>query len=211
MSRQNILSSQQPARAGPGRPPVLTSEERKLRILEAAERVFIRIGYGAASMEAIACTAGMSKKSVYALFADKRAVFAELISHVDTEAGVNQGLQEVKTREDLLKQLRSIGEFVVAHRQVELTRLVISEAKQCPELAEEFYKRIIQNADRSLTDAIRSFSKRHDDVAELLSALIGNLHLRALLGAKPLSRKAVATQIEDAVELLLPSARKRGE
>lgn len=179
-----------------------------MRILEAAEHVFTEIGYGASSMEEIARKAGMSKKTVYALFSDKRAVFAALISHVDAEAAVTQNLKRVKTRAELRNQLVALSEFAVGRRQVELTRLVISEAKQCPELAEEFHERIIRTSERNLTDAVRLFTKRNDTAAELLGAVIGDLHLRMLLGVKPLSRRAMADHIQKALDLLLPATRK---
>ena len=67
-----------------GRPPALSPEERKHRILEAAESVFTDIGYGAATMEEIARIAGMSKRTLYSLYPDKRSLFADLISDIDT-------------------------------------------------------------------------------------------------------------------------------
>ena len=40
---------------------------------------FVELGYAGASMEAIARAAGITKRSLYARYPDKRAVFAEVI------------------------------------------------------------------------------------------------------------------------------------
>jgi AcrR family transcriptional regulator len=50
-------------------------QTRRLRILDAAERVFRAEGFRGASMERIADAAGMSKVTLYGYFADKEAVF----------------------------------------------------------------------------------------------------------------------------------------
>jgi AcrR family transcriptional regulator len=53
----------------------LTRQTRRLRILEAAERVFRAEGFRGASMERIAEAAGVSKVTLYGYFSDKEAVF----------------------------------------------------------------------------------------------------------------------------------------
>jgi AcrR family transcriptional regulator len=52
-----------------------TKSVRRDRILGAAQRVFTRIGLRAASMEAIAAEASVSKATLYAYFPDKVAIF----------------------------------------------------------------------------------------------------------------------------------------
>ncbi|RDZ26191.1 TetR/AcrR family transcriptional regulator [Lysobacter silvisoli] len=61
-----------PKPAGPGRPKDLS---KRAAILEAATRMFIRLGYDATSMDQIAAEAGVSKLTVYSHFGDKEALF----------------------------------------------------------------------------------------------------------------------------------------
>ncbi len=51
-----------------GRPPRGSEGEVTLRILAAAKPVFLREGFEATSLDVIAASAGMSKKTIYARF-----------------------------------------------------------------------------------------------------------------------------------------------
>jgi AcrR family transcriptional regulator len=61
----------------------LTRAERhaltRQRLLDAAKSVFVRVGYGGASIELIAAEAGYSRGAVYASFLNKEALFIELL------------------------------------------------------------------------------------------------------------------------------------
>jgi AcrR family transcriptional regulator len=48
-------------------------------ILEAAERLFIELGYGATSLQQIADEAGVAVQTIYALFGRKQTLLAELL------------------------------------------------------------------------------------------------------------------------------------
>ncbi|MHB8576155.1 MAG: TetR/AcrR family transcriptional regulator, partial [Dehalococcoidia bacterium] len=52
---------------------------RRLRLLEAAQRTFVRDGYRHATMERVAEDAGVSKQTLYNYFADKDELFASLL------------------------------------------------------------------------------------------------------------------------------------
>ncbi|HEV7257793.1 MAG TPA: TetR/AcrR family transcriptional regulator [Bosea sp. (in: a-proteobacteria)] len=60
------------APVAPERPP----SERQTRILDAAERVFARAGFHAATMQDVASEAGMSPGNLYRYFASKDAIIA---------------------------------------------------------------------------------------------------------------------------------------
>jgi AcrR family transcriptional regulator len=62
-----------PAAATASRPA--PSPARRQRLLEAAERLFSKVGYRAVTIAAIAAEAGFAKATVYAYFADKDDLF----------------------------------------------------------------------------------------------------------------------------------------
>lgn len=62
--------------AGPGRPKDLA---KRAAILEAAGRLFTRLGFEGASMDQIAAEAGVSKLTVYSHFGDKETLFGEAV------------------------------------------------------------------------------------------------------------------------------------
>ncbi|MGY1408425.1 MULTISPECIES: TetR/AcrR family transcriptional regulator C-terminal domain-containing protein [unclassified Luteimonas] len=61
---------------GPGRPKDLA---KRAAILDAAARMFTRLGFEGASMDQIAAEAGVSKLTVYSHFGDKEALFGEAV------------------------------------------------------------------------------------------------------------------------------------
>jgi len=58
-----------------GRPVVLAPQERQKRIFDALETVYRAAGLEGASMDALASCAGMSKRTIYALFPSRAALF----------------------------------------------------------------------------------------------------------------------------------------
>ena len=59
-------------RPRPGRPPKDLAGDVKARILDAAQRVFLKRGYQGASLDEIAQTAPASKPTIYAHFRGRR-------------------------------------------------------------------------------------------------------------------------------------------
>jgi AcrR family transcriptional regulator len=57
----------------------LRSEWRHQEVLDAARRIFSRLGYAAASVEEIAKEAGMAKGTIYVHFKSKEEVFATVL------------------------------------------------------------------------------------------------------------------------------------
>src|SRR5262245_7466819 len=107
-----------------GRPRQLEESERRRRLIDAAEHVFVTRGYGAASMDEIARRAGMSKKTIYRLYAAKEDLFAALIaSRRDALAALIENVDddEAHRPDDVLGRfLRQIARFVLAPRQAAL-------------------------------------------------------------------------------------------
>ena len=58
----------------------MTDIETKAKILATAEEMFMRHGYSRVTMEEIASTLGMSKKTLYKFFSNKKEVLRELVS-----------------------------------------------------------------------------------------------------------------------------------
>jgi AcrR family transcriptional regulator len=204
-----------------GRPPACSLDERRQLILQAAERVFIASGYGAASMEEIARAAGMSKKTVYALYPDKRHLFSALIG----DAGEFLQSNTISTRDpakilqELRRRLLATAEFALSPRQIEITRLVISEAHHWPELAEEFHVRGLSRGLAFIAECLEHLRNANPDVdildvqqtaAALCGAAIGDFHFRILLEKGLIyPRDQLLAQVDIALKIVLPSGRAR--
>ncbi len=88
----------------------LTREESKevtrLRLIEAAERLFIRKGFDGASVEEISETAGYSRGAFYSNFEDKEQVFLAVINH-----------RRPKAHDDSFQQTSEPSERIAAVRE----------------------------------------------------------------------------------------------
>lgn len=207
MSKPTSSSSE---KAKPGRPPVYTEKERCQRLLTAAEEVFTSTGYGAATMEEIAKSAGMSKKTLYAKYPDKEHLFAAMVGGLWDSPWENEDqTQADDAGEELRRRLHAMVQFIMTSRQVRLTRLLISEAERTPKLARDFHDRVISKARRYLAEAVErarddGVGPEIDDIdqmtATLLGAALARNHLSALFGRKP---KPTRKQMEDQVETTL--------
>lgn len=112
--------------------------ERHVRILDAAERVFARAGFHAATMNDIAVEAGMSPGNLYRYFSSKDAIIAG-ISERDRMEIAADFAQLDPSKGGLLDQLEELGRqhMVRKPREKAIIALQIwAEASRTPEMAQ---------------------------------------------------------------------------
>jgi AcrR family transcriptional regulator len=113
-------------------------------ILEAAQRVFFANGFVGTSMDQVAATAAVSKQTVYKHFADKEALFREVVSNVvrARDSGITVeflSTGEGSVDERLQSFARNFLKGVMQPDVLKLRRLVIGEVARFPELGQAFY------------------------------------------------------------------------
>lgn len=121
-----------------GRPTQAESKELDRAVREAAVATFLEHGYDGATMEAIAKAADITKRSLYARYPDKRAVFAEVIPWALSRYE-DGGIDSVPDDEDMETALHKIGRVALKRavdpQNVRLTRIAMSESARFPEFA----------------------------------------------------------------------------
>jgi AcrR family transcriptional regulator len=209
-------------RARRGRPLQIAEPERRQKLLDAAESVFVEQGYSASSMDDIARRAGMSKKTLYRLFDTKGALFSAVIAgrravlNAMVEAEACTGAE---TADEVLRRfLVKIAHFVLAPRQASIYRLVIAESRRAPELASAFYQEGPSKARVMLTEWLRVQNERGllrvPDAAAaasmLISMVIADPQMCLLIGEGCVPDEAVIEdRVRRAVELFLQGAMPR--
>ncbi|WP_186418517.1 TetR/AcrR family transcriptional regulator [Bosea sp. CS1GBMeth4] len=111
--------------------------ERHVRILDAAERVFARAGFHAATMNEIAVEAGMSPGNLYRYFPSKDAIIAG-ISERDRMEIAADFAQLDPARGGLLDQLEALGRQHMTRKPREKAIIAVqiwAEASRTPEMA----------------------------------------------------------------------------
>jgi len=128
-------------RPRPGRPPKDLAGDVKTRILDAAQRVFLKRGYQSASLDEIAEAAPASKPTIYAHFEDKEALFEAVVARV-VEGLTDFGGFAPKGR-SVQDKLTSLGTEVVERfidETIGITRATIAEADRFPALSRQVHE-----------------------------------------------------------------------
>jgi AcrR family transcriptional regulator len=192
VSKRNDLK-----RPGPGRPSKDMAGDVKARILDAAQRVFLKRGYQSASLDEIAETAPASKPTIYAHFPGKEALFEAVVARVvegltDFEAFAPKG-------RSVQDKLASLGIEVVERfidETIGITRATIAEAERFPALSRQVHEhgrdRAAAAVSHVLNDATHALSrgakgpfgpKRSVSTAQIFMDLILlPMIMRALMG-----------------------------
>jgi len=184
-------------------------------ILLAATRVFLQQGYGAASMDAIARAAGVSKQTIYAYFSGKEALFEATVLERS-----NRLLEPVPTKADSVHDaetaLRAIAlrflELILSPETVGRFRVIVAESGRFPELAEAFYRSGPERLGGGLSaylaeldqqGILRVMDPRSASI-HFLGMVRGDLFLRQLLGlGEPPRGRDLERIVDDAVKAFL--------
>jgi TetR/AcrR family transcriptional regulator, mexJK operon transcriptional repressor len=202
-----------------GRPTQAEAQALDLKVREAAVDVFLELGYAGASMDAIARAAGITRKTLYARYADKHAVFADVIPWALTRIA-DDGSLSVNDTDDVEADLVAFGRLAIARathpRNVGLKRIAMSEAAQFPEFAVAADSMMWAQRQRALTELLRRHEVRGtvhlDDVelaAEHFLALVESVPARLADFGIFRSQRQESRHLRAAVRLFLSGALPR--
>jgi AcrR family transcriptional regulator len=135
-------------RAGTPRTPrrAASSEARRAAILSAALEEFTARGYEGARLDDVAKRAGVAKGTIYLYFADKEALFQELVrSMVNPVLGTLEQMRSVDIPVRMLVEgmLATFVREVFGTRRKDIIRLILSEGPRFPAIAEFYYREVI--------------------------------------------------------------------
>ena len=185
------------------------------QILSAAREVFMAEGYGAASMDAIARAAGVSKATLYAHFAGKEDLFAAIVAaecerHAEVLSATDVDRLEVRAALVLIG--RSFLDLILSPQALAIYRVVVAESGRFPELGRAFYAsgpsrvltrlaaylgRVTEQGALSVPDPLLA-------AEQFIGMTRGAAYLRRLLGvAVGASEPDPGTVVDSAVEVFM--------
>lgn len=156
-----------------GRPVVISTEERRHRILDALNAVFSRAGMAGITMNTIAAEAGMSKSTLYRLFEDRDALYKAYFELV--RASFVRPLSEQDKQLPIAERLRKLLEpkpmASPSGLPIAVIRHVISQVETHPDLGKSCLLDIM-HADRILirTELDRGIDRNEIWVADTHTA-----------------------------------------
>ncbi|WP_235884673.1 TetR/AcrR family transcriptional regulator [Bradyrhizobium frederickii] len=190
-----------------------------MRILDAAQQLFLAKGYRSSSIDEISELAPASKPTIYAHFPGKQALFAAVMSRtIDGLTDFHGFMLEGRTVEDKLTSLGTAIVDSVIDESLGVVRATIAEAQRFPELSRNFHdaarERSVRAVSRLLSEADRErardpeapiHTRRRQDTAQIfLDLILLPILLRSLHGERPAElRSELASFIKDRVGFFL--------
>jgi AcrR family transcriptional regulator len=148
-------------------------------IQAAAQRLFLQHGLQQTSMDAVAAQAGTTKQTVYRYFGSKERLFVAVLESlvfdrvfpgvVSTHAA--EGWTTDELEDILLRVATEILDHVLDPTYIELVRILIAEAREFPELAEQYRTAAIEPIATALADLIGSSMPGTGDPTSVQAAL----------------------------------------
>jgi AcrR family transcriptional regulator len=193
-------------------------EVRNGKLQKVAADLFLKRGYEGVTIDKVVELAGGSKSTVYSEFGGKCGLFISSIENLCRES--NEPLRKIDytglNLEESLKKLSfHILKLITAKRSVELHRLAIGEAVNCPEVGQAWYK----HGPARTASFIRSLLESHQDelpktpvpiermAVMLHDSLTGDILYRLLAGVGKHQNDAELERFAcDAVDVILGSA-----
>lgn len=152
------MTKHNPKKTGGKAPPRGRPKDPAKReaVLAEAFDLFLEVGFGGATMDALARRASLSKATLYSHFGSKNDIFKALIDEKIAEYyQVSTDSSRVCPRADLIHLAEQFFELIHDERALALTRLIVGAAATHPQIVEVFHntgpERIKQDFVRAIT------------------------------------------------------------
>jgi AcrR family transcriptional regulator len=141
-----------------------TDSSKRRQILDGARKVFLDLGFDGASMGEIARAAGVSKGTLYVYFADKNALFEQIVEEESLEQG--KVSFNFEPERDVTTTLMEFGQ---AYIQIlcrpgygSAIRTVMAIAERMPDVGRRFYENVIAVTIGRLADYLEARARLGD-------------------------------------------------
>ncbi|MDB5414177.1 MAG: transcriptional regulator [Rubritepida sp.] len=195
---------------------IATESPKRRQILDAAGQLFLKDGYAAVSMDALARLAGVSKATLYAYFPGKDALFGAMVA--ERCAGMLAQDRLISDHDaPLAEAMRRLIDFwlrfLISPDVVSTYRTVLAEGARFPDLARAFFEAgPVMGlgwvgewiAEEQRRGRLRPDFDPRVAAPQFIALLRGELYIKIALGlvAEP-SEEAVAAEVDAATDTLL--------
>lgn len=203
-----------------GRPTREQAEARHAELLDRALDKFLERGFEQTSIESIAALVGMTKRTVYARYANKADLFIAVVGRAIDQQLVTDGELRQLDSGDLEDTLTALARMRIARvmtpEGLKLQRIINTESYRFPQIFTTAYERGTGAVIAFLADLLR----RHDsagavcvdkpDMAAIvfMSMVVGG-PVRIIVSGNPLSQQEIDDRIAFSVRLFLNGVKPR--
>ena len=204
-------------RRGRGRPKAEAVIALNGHITDVARDVFMTVGFGSATMDAIAQRARVSKETLYSRFPNKASLF-EAVIKAQLEAWGKRAIKHnpVVITTSLAEAIRHHVEVQVrvslSPEFMDFQRLILAEAMTFPELAKSMFSNSYEGRIVAVANNIRKFAeedgvpaKDPDSAAEILRSMVAGWLAAIMSEGRRLSEEEIERFINRVTEIFLAS------
>ncbi|HJT56310.1 MAG TPA: TetR/AcrR family transcriptional regulator [Ktedonobacteraceae bacterium] len=199
------------------------TQQTRERLRASAHRLFLQQGYLATSVDAILAEAGISsKETLYRHYANKEALFVDVLSHLTMEQpGFSDKLAALprphnlpSLREALTQLSREIASMVSQPGYLPLVRVIIAEAPRFPQLGSLFFSTVTQRG-LSLIMTLLQEAREQQLIADIDLEVVTHMWLGGLLTsiimnlvfAEEVAQPLVLNRADTVVEVIMRALR----
>ncbi len=216
----NTMTTEAPIRIRAGRPTREQAEARHDQLLETALDHFLDKGYESATIEAIAADVGMTKRTVYARYPEKAALFRAAVRRAIERYTIPQDRIDATDCGDLEQTLRNIArlriDLVASPQGLKLQRIINTESYRFPEIFSDVYEIGALPTIKFLARLLKRESEA-GNLAVAEPAMAANVFMsmvvsgpaRIIIAGMPIAASEIDTRIAFAVRLFLNGTRPR--
>ena len=203
-----------------GRPTRDQAQARDVAMLEIALDHFLDLGFERTTIQSIARSVGMAKRTLHVRYADKVALFHAAVGLAIDRFAVSQEQIEATERDDIGETLMAFAwlriEQVMTPNGLKLQRIINTESHRFPEILTESYEvgagpsvRFLASVLARETAAGRLAVLEPERAAVVFLSMVVSGPVRAIVIGNQLSRDEIEDRLRYAVRLFLDGARAR--
>lgn len=189
-------------------------------MLDAALDLFLEHGFEQTTIEAVAAQVSMTKRTIYARYEDKRALFLAAVDRAIERSLIPENRLMELDPADCEGTLRAVAmmrvENVMTPQGLRLQRIINTESYRFPEIFMRSYERSGQPAMQFVADLLR----RHSDAgalaiddpemaASIFMSMVVSGPVRIIVSGNPMPREEIERRVDCAIGLFLDGARRR--
>jgi TetR/AcrR family transcriptional regulator, mexJK operon transcriptional repressor len=204
-----------------GRPSRAQAEARQAALLDHALDMFLDRGFEQTTVESVAAAVGMTKRTIYARYPDKAALFKATVQRAIARSIVPRARYDALDQGNLSATLMAFARMRVADVQspqgLKLQRIVNTESFRFPEIFGWYFEQAAESAISFLTDLLRRYESAGAIcvgdpamAANMFMSMAVGGPVRMIVSGNPLSNAAINDRIAYAVRLFLDGAWPRG-
>lgn len=217
---ENTTRSKAARRPGAGRPTRERAQQRHDELLDSALDLFLDKGFEQATIEAIAASVGMTKRTVYARYADKAALFKASVQRAIERLIVPDATLQALETDDFEATLTAVARLRVAQVMtpagLKLQRIINTESYRFPEIFTMAY----EQRTRQVVEFLAGLMRREiaagrvalvdpESAARVFLSMVVSGPVRIIVSGNRITRKEIEDRLQFAIGLFLNGVKVR--